>query len=159
MQTGDLYNMAHAAPDASMEIHRADPSCRNRTLLLLALTVLLCAVLLLLLDAWLGRVSGGLGKSDPDTLRSWLRGLLAGVGIALAVPAALLGSGLRRLGLASRIEGRFPPQAWKTLRDVRVLRDAAASRWARRTELAGLVAIAFATLLLPWSGWVWWRFA
>ena len=77
MQTGDLYNMAHAASDASMEIHRADPSCRNRTLLLPALTVLLCAVLLLLLDAWLGRVSGAVGNGDPDTLRHWLRGLFA----------------------------------------------------------------------------------
>jgi hypothetical protein len=85
--------------------------------------------------------------------------LLAGLGIALAVPAGLLGVGLRRLGLASRIEGRFPPQAWKTLRDVRVLRDADALRWAQRTELAGLVAIALAALLLLWSGWAWWRFA
>jgi hypothetical protein len=159
LQTDVLDNPVHAGCDASMEIHRADPSCRNRTLLLLALTVLLCVVLLLLLDAWLVRVSGGLGNSDPDTLRRWLRGLLAGLGIALAVPAALPGNGLRRSGLASRIEGRFPPHAWKTLRDVRVLRDAQASRWARRTELAGLVAIALATLLLLWSGWAWWRFA
>lgn len=142
-----------------MEIHRADPAYRNRTLLLLAFTVLLCAVLLLLLDAWLGRVNGQLANSDPETMRRWLRGLLAGLGIALAIPAWLLGTGLRRLGLASRIEGRFPPQAWKTLRDVRVLRDADALRWARRTELAGLVAIALATLLLLWSGWTWWRFA
>jgi hypothetical protein len=142
-----------------MEIHRADLAYRNRTLLLLGFTVLLCAVLLLLLDAWLGRVNGQLGNSDPDTVRRWLRGLLAGLGIALAIPAGLLGVGLRRLGLASRIEGRFPPQAWKTLRDVRVLRDADALRWAHRTELAGLFAIALATLLLLWSGWAWWRFA
>jgi hypothetical protein len=142
-----------------MEIHRADPAYRNRTLLLLGFTVLLCAVLLLLLDAWLGRVNGQLGNSDPDTIRRWLRVLLAGLGIALAIPAGLLGVGLRRLGLASRIEGRFPPQAWKTLRDVRVLRDADALRWAHRTEMAGLLAIALATLLLLWSGWAWWRFA
>jgi hypothetical protein len=142
-----------------MEIHRADPTYRNRTLLVLAFTALLCAVLLLLLYAWLGRVNDQLVNSDPDTVRRWLRGLLAGLGIALAVPAGLLGVGLRRLGLASRIEGRFPPQAWKTLRDVRVLRDADALRWAQRTELAGLVAIALAALLLLWSGWAWWRFA
>jgi hypothetical protein len=142
-----------------MEIHRADLAYRNRTLLLLGFTVLLCAVLLLLLDAWLGRVNGQLGNSDPDTVRRWLRGLLAGLGIALAIPAGLLGVGLRRLGLASRIEGRFPPQAWKTLRDVRVLRDADALRWAHRTGLAGRFAIALATVLLLWSGWAWWRFA
>jgi hypothetical protein len=141
-----------------MEIHRADPAYRNRTVLLLAFTVLLCAVLLLLLNAWLGRINAQLANSDPDTVRRWLRGLLAGLGIALAVPAGLLGTGLRRLGLASRIEGRFPPQDWKTLRDIRVLRDADALRWARRTELAGLAAIVLATLLLLWSGWAWWRF-
>ena len=142
-----------------MEMHRADPAYRNRTLLLLGFTVLLCAVLLLLLEAWLGRVNGQLGHSDPDTVRRWLRGLLAGLGIALAVPAGLLGAGLRRMGMASRIEGRFPPQDWKTLRDVRVLRDLHALRWARRTELAGLVAIVLAALLLLWSGWAWLRFA
>ena len=141
-----------------MEIHRADPVYRNRTVLLLAFTVLLCAVLLLLLNAWLGRINAQLANSDPDTVRRWLRGLLAGLGIALAVPAGLLGTGLRRLGLASRIEGRFPPQDWKTLRDIRVLRDADALRWARRTELAGLAAIVLAALLLLWSGWAWWRF-
>ena len=142
-----------------MEIHRADPTYRNRTLLVLAFTALLCAVLLLLLYAWLGRVNDQLVNSDPDTVRRGLRGWLAGLGMALAVPAGLLGAGLRRLGLASRIEGRFPPQAWKTLRDVRVLRDADALRWAQRIELAGLVAIALAALLLLWSGWAWWRFA
>jgi hypothetical protein len=119
---------------------------------------LLCVVLLLLLDAWLGRVNSQLTGSDPETVRRWLQGLLAGLGIALAVPAGLLGVGLRRLGLASRIEGRFPPQAWKTLRDVRVLRDADALRWAHRTELAGLAAIALAVLLVAWAGWAWLRF-
>ena len=74
-----------------MEIHRADPTYRNRTLLVLAFTALLCAVLLLLLYAWLGRVNDQLVNSDPDTVRRWLRGLLAGLGIALAVPAGLLG--------------------------------------------------------------------
>jgi ABC-type Fe3+ transport system permease subunit len=156
--TGGLDNPAAAGSDAGMEIHRADPAYRNRTVLLLAFTVLLCVVLLLLLDAWLGRVNSQLTGSDPETVRRWLQGLLAGLGIALAVPAGLLGVGLRRLGLASRIEGRFPPQAWKTLRDVRVLRDADALRWAHRTELAGLAAIALAVLLVAWAGWAWLRF-
>lgn len=142
-----------------MEIHRADRTYRNRTLLLLAFTALLCVVLLLLLDAWLRQVNQHLLTSDPDSVRRWLRGLLAGLGVALAIPAGLLGTGLRRLGLESRIEGRFPPRNWKTLRDVRVLRDSDALRWARRTELAGVAALAFAAALLLWAGWAWWRFA
>lgn len=142
-----------------MEIHRADRTYRNRTLLLLAFTALLCVVLLLLLDAWLWQVNQHLLTSDPDSVRRWLRGLLAGLGVALAIPAGLLGTGLRRLGLESRIEGRFPPRNWKTLRDVRVLRDSDALRWARRTELAGVAALAFAAALLLWAGWAWWRFA
>src|SRR5881392_2345729 len=109
-----------------MEIHYADKAYRTRTLLLLGLTALFCGVLLLLLDGWLRQVNAQLAHSDPDTVRRWLRGLFAGLGLALAIPAALLGMGLRRLGLAGRIQGRFPPQDWKTLRDVRVLRDAAA---------------------------------
>jgi hypothetical protein len=39
-----------------------------------------------------------------------------------------------------------------------VLRDADALRWAHRTELAGLAAIALAVLLVTWSVWAWWRF-
>ena len=141
-----------------MEIHRADKAYRNRTLLLLGMTVLLCGVLLLLLDGWLRQVDTQLAHSDPDTVRRWLRALLAGLGLALAVPAGLLGAGLRRLGFAARIEGRFPPQAWKTLRDVRILRDAAARRWARRTETLGLAALVLAAVLVGWAGWAWWRF-
>ncbi|NUS37745.1 MAG: hypothetical protein HOQ02_01800 [Lysobacter sp.] len=141
-----------------MEIHRADKAYRKRTLLLLALTTLLCAVLLLLLDGWLQQVNAQLSASDPDTVRRWLRGLLAGLGVALAVPAALLGRGLRRLGLTARMEGRFPPRSWQTLRDVHVLRDAPALRWARRTESFGLAALALAAALVAWALWAWWRF-
>ena len=142
-----------------MEIHRADRSYRNRSLLLLALIALFCVVLLLLLDGWLRNVQVQLESSDPDTVRRWLRGLLAGLGVGLAVPAGLLGAGLRRLGLDSRLQGRFPPREWKTLRDVRVLRDRDALTWARRTELAGTSALALAILLVLWSGWAWWHFA
>jgi hypothetical protein len=142
-----------------MEIHRADRVHRNRSLLLLAFTTLLCVVLLLLLDGWLRTVQARLGSSDPDTVRRWLRGLLSGLGIALAIPAGLLGLGLRRLGLDSRLQGRFPPRDWKTLRDVRVLRDRHAMAWARRTEIAGSSALALAALLLMWAFWVLWRFA
>jgi hypothetical protein len=142
-----------------MEIHRADRVHRNRSLLLLAFTTLMCVVLLLLLDGWLRTVQARLGSSDPDTVRRWLRGLLSGLGIALAIPAGLLGLGLRRLGLDSRLQGRFPPRDWKTLRDVRVLRDRHAMAWARRTEIAGSSALALAVLLLLWAFWVLWRFA
>ncbi|HSR64116.1 MAG TPA: hypothetical protein VLM17_00720, partial [Xanthomonadaceae bacterium] len=113
---------------------------------------------LLLLDGWLRRVNAQLAASDPDTVRHWLRGLLAGLGAALAVPAALLGLGLRRLGFRTRVEGRFPPRGWQTLRDVRVLHDAIALRWARRTETLGSAALALAALLVLWAGWAWWRF-
>ena len=157
-RTGGLDNPARAGFDGVVEIHRADRSYRNRTLLALGLTVLLCAVLLMLLDAWLRQVNTQLASSDPDTVRRWLRWLLAGMGVGLALPAVFLGAGLRRLGLASRIEGRFPPKDWKTLRDVRVLRDHDALVWARRTEIAGLVALAVAAVVLAWATWAWWWF-
>lgn len=142
-----------------MEIHRADPDYRKRAVLLLALTALSCVVLLLLLDAWLRGIVIQLQSSEPDTVRRWLRGLLVGLGMGLAIPAALLGTGLRRLGLASRVQGRFPPGEWKTLRDVRVLRDKDALTWSRRTELAGNTALGLGLALLLWAAWAWWRFA
>jgi hypothetical protein len=141
-----------------VEIHRADKAYRNRTLLLLGVTAVLCAVLLWQLHAWLGTVSRELAASDPDTARYWLRILLAGLGVGLALPALVLGLGLQRVALQSRLEGRFPPRGWKTLRDVRVLRDAPALAWARRTAMAGSVAIALSVFLLGWAAWAWIRF-
>jgi hypothetical protein len=142
-----------------MDIHRADPAYRTRTLLLLALTVLACVVFLLLLHAWLERVSGQLMSSDPETLRNWLRGLLAGLGLALAIPALFVGTALRRLAIEARRERRFPPADWKTIRDVRVLRDDSALRWAARTQILGNAVLGLGGLLVLWALWALWRFA
>ena len=141
-----------------MEIHRADKAYRTRSALLLGGIAVLCIVLLWQLDAWLGRVNTELAGSDPDTVRRWLRALLAGLGVSLALPAAALGISLRRFALASRIEGRFPPREWKTWRDVRVLRDSAALAWARRVELAATATLVLAALLVLWAAIAWWRF-
>ena len=141
-----------------MEIHHADKAYRIRTMLLLAGTAVLCLILLWQLNLWLGKLNNELMTSDPDTVRRWLRALLAALGIGLAVPAAALGVSLRKLALASRIEGRFPPREWKTLRDVRVLRDAPALLWARRVELAGTSALALALVLVGWAALAFWWF-
>jgi hypothetical protein len=141
-----------------MDIHRADPVYRNRALLLLSLTTLCCAVALLILHAWLQRIGAQLMSSDPETLRRWLRALFVGLGLGMAIPAALLGATLRRLGRQARDEGRFPPQDWKTMRDVRILRDATALRWAGITEWLGYAAIGLAALLTVWALWAFWRY-
>lgn len=141
-----------------MEIHRADRAYRNRSALLLAGVALLCLGLLWQLSLWLGRVNAELLDSDPDTVRRWLRALLGGLGVALAVPAAALGLSLRRFALACRLEGRFPPRNWKTWRDVRVLRDAPALAWARRVERMASFALALAGLFVLWAAIAWWRF-
>lgn len=141
-----------------MEIHQADKAYRTRAMWLLAGVAILCAVLLWQLNAWLAQVASELGTSDPETVRYWLRWLLAGLGIALAVPAVALGINLRRLALESRLQGRFPPRNWKTWRDVRVLRDAPALAWARRVEGAGTIALCLALLLVAWSTVAWFRF-
>jgi len=60
--------------------------------------------------------------------------------------------------LESRLQGRFPPRNWKTWRDVRVLRDAAALRWAGRVDAAGLIALGIAALFVAWSVAAWIRF-
>jgi hypothetical protein len=141
-----------------LEIHHADKAYRKRSFWLLAGIVLMCGVLLWQLQAWLHHLTTQLGAQDPDTVRRWVRLLLTGLGFALAIPAIGLGMNLRQLGMASRLQGRFPPAQWKTLRDVRVLRDSAALAWARRIEAAGMAALAMAGLFIGWSLWAWWRF-
>jgi hypothetical protein len=143
---------------AIMDIHYADKAYRRRSLLLLATIVVLCIVLLWQLHMWLQDVTAYLNGKDPSTVRRWLRVLFAGLGIALAMPAIGLGLTLRRLAQASRLQGRFPPMEWKTFRDVRVLRDAAALSWARRVEAGGKAALALAAVLIGWAIWAWWRF-
>jgi hypothetical protein len=143
----------------AMDIHRADRAYRNRSAVLLAIVAVLCIVLLWQLNVWLARMAVTLEASDPATLYRWLRILFVGLGIGLAVPAAALGLSLRRLALASRLEGRFPPRGWKTWRDVRVLRDRDALGWARRVEVAGTAALVLALLLLAWTAFAWWRYA
>ncbi len=141
-----------------MEIHHADKAYRKRALWLLAGIVLMCGVLLWQLQTWLDQLTVQLGGRDPDTVRTWVRLLLCVLGVALAIPAIGLGLTLRQMGYLARLEGRFPPAQWKTLRDVRVLRDAAGLAWAKRIEAAGVAALALAGLLIGWSIWAWWRF-
>jgi len=141
-----------------VDIHYADKAYRKRSLWLLAATVALCVVLLWQLQIWLQDINAHLSAKDPDTVRRWLRVLLAGLGVALAMPAIGLGLTLRRLAYAARLQGRFPPAEWKTLRDVRILRDAAALNWARRVEAGGKAALALAGLFIGWAMWAWWWF-
>lgn len=141
-----------------MEIHHADKAYRNRGLVLLAGISVLAGALLWQLNLWLQELTMHLASGDPDTVRGWLRMLLAALGFALAVPAAALGLSLRRLGQSSRIQGRFPPQELRTLRDVRVLRDQPALRWARRVERFGALSLALAGVLASWALWAMWHF-
>lgn len=141
-----------------METHYADKGYRKRALWLLAGIVLMCGVLLWQLQLWLAHVTVELGNSSPETVRAWLRWLLSSLGMALAIPAFALGLTLRRMAFASRIEGRFPPAQWKTMRDVRILRDATGLKWARRVEAAGTTALLLGGSLVGWSLWAWWRF-
>ena len=142
-----------------MEIHPADKAYRKRAMWQLAGIVVMCGMLLWQLQAWLNQLTLQLGGSDPDTVRFWVRLLLCGLGIALAIPAVGLGLSLRQMGQVSRSEGRFPPTQWKTWRDVRVLRNGPGLTWARRVEAAGTAALTLAGLLVGWSAWAWWHFS
>ena len=141
-----------------MEIHYADKGYRRRSIWALLGVLTLLAVLLWQLNAWLQGLASQLSGADPDAARRWLRALLAALGLALSATAAALGVSLHRLGRASRLQGRFPPREFKTLRDVRVLRDAPALRWARRVETSGTAALLLAGALACWALWALWYF-
>lgn len=141
-----------------MEIHHADKGYRRRSAWTLIGVLLLLAILLWHLNAWLQGLDVQLSNSDPASAKHWLRALMAALGFALAIPAAALGASLYRLARSSRLQGRFPPREFKTLRDVRVLRDATARQWARRVEVSGTVAFGLASVLVGWALWVLWYF-
>lgn len=141
-----------------MEIHYADKGYRRRSLWTLLGVLVLLAVMLWQLDQWLQGLNTRLMRADPATAKDWLRTMLAVLGIGLAIPATALALSLHRLGKASRLQGRFPPREYRTWRDVRVLRDAPALRWARRVEAWAIVAFVLAGLLAGWGLWVLWYF-
>ena len=141
-----------------MEIHYADKGYRRRSLWALAGVVALLMVLMWQLNAWLQAVTSELAGAGAETAKLWLKALLAALGVGLAVPSAALGASLHRLGRTSRLQGRFPPREFKTLRDVRVLRDAPALQWARRVEHAGTAALVLAGGLVFWALWALWYF-
>jgi hypothetical protein len=147
-----------ARKENAVEIHYADKAYRKRALWMFIGVFVLCGVLLWQLHTWLDHLAVQLGNSDPATVRSWIRMLFTGLGFTLAVPAIGLGMTLRQLGQTSRLQGRFPPVEWKTLRDVRVLRNVDALLWSRRIETAATAVLAFAGLLIGWSLWSWWHF-
>lgn len=142
-----------------MEIHRADPAYRRRSLLLLAATAGVCALALWQLHGWLQDVIAHLRISDADEVRRWLRALLTGLAAVPVVPLAFWGRGLRRLARATREEQRFPPKAWKTYRDVRVLRAHYAQTWAARVDRLGRAAQTLAGVLAAAAVVTWWYFS
>lgn len=139
-----------------MEIHRADLAYRRRSLWLLLALVCACAAGLWLLQDGLRIVQAQVRGGDAEQGRRWLRAAIAGLGLAPVAPLLLWGRSLRRLGRAAREDRRFPPRAWKTYRDVRVLRERAALDWARRTERIGRSAQALAGGFAAAAGLAWW---
>lgn len=129
------------------EIHPADLAYRRRSLRIIVAIALLCVVALWQLDAWLSELLRQLAQAgDSERTRRWLRGLLVALALLPSVPLWLLGRSLRRLAAAARAEQRFPPRAWRTLRDVRVLRGPVALRWTRRVGRMAAAASALAVL-------------
>lgn len=140
-----------------MEIHRADLAYRRRSLWLLSATVCVCAIGLWHWHEWLRVAHERIAGGDAEQARRWLRWALTALLLAPVTPLLLWGRGLRRLGQAARRELRFPPRAWKTWRDVRVLRDRDAERWARRVRRLGRFAQSAAGLLAAAALALWWR--
>ena len=139
--------MAPSTEEPVLEIHHADKAYRKRSLWLLAGIVLhVRRAALAAASRGCMRLTAQLGSSDPDTVRRWLRLLLAGLGLALAVPAVGLGLTLRQLGWPHASRAASRRAQWKTLRDVRVLRDArrACAGQSAVSKLAGTVALALA---------------
>lgn len=141
-----------------MDIHYADKGYRRRCIWAMAGVILLSAALLWELDGWLRGMASQLSHTDPETAKGWLRALFVALAVGLAIPAAALGASLRRLASASRLQGRFPPREFKTLRDVRILRDGPALQWARRVEAFSLAVFALAGALVVWALWAIWHF-
>ncbi|RDZ28461.1 hypothetical protein [Lysobacter silvisoli] len=143
-----------------IEIHPADLAYRRRSLRIIAAIAVLSALALWQLDGWLAQVVQQLASdADAQRTRRWLRGLLSALALLPTVPLWLLGRSLGRLAAAAQAKRRFPPQHWRTLRDVRVLRGPVALRWIARVRLLGRAAMAAAAVCAAAAAALWWTYA
>lgn len=125
-----------------MDMHRADPAYRRRSLRALGLALAVIAVALIALQRWLADVIAALPQMAPDLRRDWLRGLFTALFAGLATPLAFASRSFHRFARSVQDEDRLPPARWRTWRDVRVLRGPVAQTWARRAHrLATLSAL------------------
>jgi hypothetical protein len=130
-----------------IEMHRADPVFRRRAPWLFGAVVVLGAIAMWALYAWLdARPHDASAGGDAMVLvATGLVGVLAAVSFGLALALWQEAARIRR-------EDRFPASDMRTLRDVPILHGAAARRYAGWMSAGAAVAAAAGVGILYW-GW------
>jgi len=104
----------------SGEYHHADPAYRKLMMMWLVLSVVVGAIFLFALRQWLGHLSATVGATDPVRMLVWLQRILAGLCLLLAAAGGGFALWIYRTAKQARIERRWPPNAMRTAKDVRI---------------------------------------
>jgi hypothetical protein len=126
------------------EFHPADPALRRTARWLPVVVVVAGALALLLLQHWLDR---------PDAAGRFEALLLgyAGLSALLATAGLVLALSLWSEATRVRSEDRYPSSRMRTVREVPIVRGAAARRAAGWLRAAAAVAALFSLAMLAWA--------
>ncbi len=143
----------------TVEMHAADRGYRKRMGLWLVFALVLGTCLLWWLADGLRGVAEALGDADDARKREGVRVLLSALGLAVAVCSMAVHVAIRRRVRDILAFDALPPPHWRTVRDVRVLRGAAARAWARRLGWCRDAAALSSITAIALAAWAWWHYA
>lgn len=148
--------MSEVVPEAvaadSPEIHRADPTERRRTLVLLLLVAACGALLILGMQRELDAIREQVANGNTDLATGRFMWMARGSFVMLAIVGLITGAVIARSALAVIREQRYPHARARLLRDRPVVRGKAAVTYGRLGVLlaAGFVVVGCTG---AWAGW------
>jgi hypothetical protein len=138
----------------SGEFHHADPAYRKQMMMGLVLSVVVGAIFLFALQRWLGHLSATVGATDPFRMLVWLQRILAGLCLLLAAAGGGFALWIYRAAKQTRLERRWPPNAMRTARDVRIRYLTSADALVSQLMALALGLTLFSVLVAAFALWL-----
>jgi hypothetical protein len=138
----------------SGEFHHADPAYRKQMMTWLVVCVIVGAILLFALQQWLSHLSATIGATDPYRMLVWLQRILAGLCLLLAAAGGGFAVWIYRAGKQARLERRWPPNAMRTAKDVRIRYLTSADALVSQLMAVAVGLVVFSVLVAGYAVWL-----